>query len=57
MFMECTNSGNIGHEDQTDYVTVCIRRLAIGMTVVGAVFATLDWYQLLPSLPVTAVGL
>ena len=38
-------------QDQTDSVTTWIRMLVIGMMVLGAVFATLDWYEFLPQLP------
>jgi hypothetical protein len=34
--------------DEIDYVSAWILRLAIGMMVLGAVFAVLDWYELLP---------
>ena len=37
-------------QDQTDSVTTWIRMLVIGMMVLGAVFATLDWYEFLPQL-------
>ena len=39
---------------ESDYVSRWIRMLAIGMMVLGAVSATLDWFQLLPSIPPTA---
>jgi hypothetical protein len=37
--------------DEIDYVSVWILRLAIGMMVLGVVFAVLDRYELLPHLP------
>jgi hypothetical protein len=40
--------------DEMDHVSAWILRLAVGMMVLGAVFATLDWYELLPSLPAVA---
>jgi len=42
---------------EIDYVSAWILRLAIGMMVLGVVFAVLDRYQLLPQLPeATAVA-
>jgi hypothetical protein len=32
----------------TDYVSKRIRMLVIGLIVLGAAFAVLDWYELLP---------
>jgi hypothetical protein len=52
-FMGFSDESDIGL-DEIDYVSAWILRLAIGMIVVGAVFATLDWYHLLPSLPAAA---
>jgi hypothetical protein len=54
--MDSMNTGKPGRDidldrDQTDSVTTWIRLLIIGMMVLGAVFATLDWYQFLPQLP------
>ena len=40
----------------TDHVSRFIRALAIGMLVLGVVFAALDRYQLLPQLPVADAG-
>jgi hypothetical protein len=37
--------------DEIDYVSAWIMRLAIGMMVVGVVFAVLDRYELLPHVP------
>jgi hypothetical protein len=37
--------------DEIDYVSTWILRLAIGMMVLGVVFAALDRWQLLPPLP------
>jgi hypothetical protein len=37
--------------DETDYVSGWLLTLAIGMIVLGTVFAVLDWCDLLPSLP------
>jgi hypothetical protein len=37
-----------------DHVSAFIRVLAIGMTVLGVAFATLDRYELLPPLPEAA---
>jgi hypothetical protein len=34
--------------DEIDYVSTWIMRLAIGMMVLGVVFATLDWCDFLP---------
>jgi hypothetical protein len=42
--------------DKIDYVSAWILRLAIGMMVLGAVFAVLDRYHLLPPLPAAAVA-
>jgi len=52
-FMGFSDESDIGLDD-IDYVSAWILRLAIGMIVVGAVFATLDWCHLLPSLPAAA---
>jgi hypothetical protein len=44
---------DIGFEHaEADYVSRCIRLLAVGMIVLGIVFAVLDRYHLLPPLPV-----
>jgi hypothetical protein len=40
--------------DETDYVSGWILSLAIGMIVLGTVFAVLDWCDLLPRLPAAA---
>jgi hypothetical protein len=37
-----------------DHVSRFIRALAIGMIVLGTVFAVLDWYGLLPQVPAAA---
>jgi hypothetical protein len=37
--------------DEIDYVSAWILRLAIGMMVLGALFAVLDRYELFPHLP------
>jgi hypothetical protein len=42
--------------DEIDYVSAWIMRLAIGMMVLGALFAVLDRYQLLPPLPAAEVA-
>jgi hypothetical protein len=42
--------------DEIDYVSAWIMRLAIGMMVLGALFAVLDRYQLLPPLPAAAAA-
>ena len=54
--MDSMNTVKLGRDidldqDQTDFVTTWIRLLVIGMMVLGAVFATLDWYEFLPQLP------
>jgi hypothetical protein len=54
--MDSMNTVKLGRDidldqDQTDSVTTWIRLLVIGMMVLGAVFATLDWYEFLPRLP------
>jgi hypothetical protein len=54
--MDSMNTVKLGRDidldqDQTDSVTTWIRMLVIGMMVLGAVFATLDWYEFLPRLP------
>ena len=41
--------------DEVDHVSAFLLRLAIGMMVVGVVFATLDWFHWLPQLQGTAV--
>ena len=41
-------------QDDTDSVTTWILTLAIGMIVLGTVFAVLDWCDLLPPLPAAA---
>jgi hypothetical protein len=46
--MESTDRRNIGL-DEFDPVSAWILRLAVGMTVLGSVFAVLDWYHLLPA--------
>jgi hypothetical protein len=43
----------IGERDETDYVSGWILSVAIGMIVLGTVFAVLDWCDLLP-LPAAA---
>jgi hypothetical protein len=45
--MGSTDRRNIGL-DEFDPVSAWILRLAVGMIVVGSVFAMLDWYHLLP---------
>jgi hypothetical protein len=45
--MGFTDESDIGL-DEIDYVSAWILRLAIGMMVLGVVFAVLDWYELLP---------
>ena len=42
--------------DEMDYVSRWILSLAIGMIVLGTVFAVLDLYDLLPPLPAAAVA-
>jgi hypothetical protein len=42
--------------DETDYVSAWILAVAIGMIVLGTVFAVLDRYDLLPPLPAAAVA-
>jgi hypothetical protein len=42
--------------DEMDHVSAWILRLAVGMMVLGAVFATLDWYELLPPSPASQVS-
>ena len=37
--------------DEIDYVSAWILRLAVGMMVLGVVFAVLDRFELLPQLP------
>ena len=54
--MDSMNTVNPGREigierDETDYVSGWILSLAIGMIVLGTVFAVLDWCDLLPPLP------
>jgi hypothetical protein len=51
--MEFSNIVKSGREisieqDEADYVSRWILRLAIGMMVLGVVFAVLDRYELLP---------
>jgi hypothetical protein len=58
--MDSMNTVNPGREigierDETDYVSGWILSLAIGMIVLGTVFAVLDWCDLLPPLPAAAV--
>ena len=58
--MDSMNTVKLGRDidldqDQADSVTTWIRMLVIGMMVLGAVFATLDWCDLLPPLPAAAV--
>jgi hypothetical protein len=38
-------------ERETDHVSRWLLRVAISMIVLGTVFALLDWYDLLPSVP------
>jgi hypothetical protein len=45
-----------GGLDEIDYVSAWILRLAIGMMVLGVVFAVVDRYQLLPPLPAATVA-
>jgi hypothetical protein len=45
--MGFTDQRDIGL-DEIDYVSAWILRLAIGMMVLGSVFAALDRYELLP---------
>jgi hypothetical protein len=45
--MGFTDQRDIGL-DEIDYVSAWLRRLAFGMMVLGVVFATLDWCDLLP---------
>jgi len=45
--MGFTDESDIGL-DEIDYVSAWILRLAIGMMVLGVVFAVLDRYELLP---------
>jgi len=40
--------------DETDYVSAWILALAVGMIVLGTMFAVLDWCDLLPPLPAAA---
>jgi hypothetical protein len=48
---------SIGIErDETDYVSAWILALAVGMIVLGTVFAVLDLCDLLPPLPAAAVA-
>ena len=54
-FMRFTDESGIGL-DETDHVSAWILRLAVGMMVLGAVFATLDWYEFLPPSPATQVS-
>jgi hypothetical protein len=42
--------------DEIDYVSAWILRLAVGMMVLGAMFAVLDRYHLLPPPPAAAVA-
>ena len=54
--MDSMNTVKLGRDidvdqDQTNSVTTWIRLLVIGMMVLGAVFATLDWSELLTSAP------
>jgi hypothetical protein len=43
--------------DEFDRVSSWILRLAAGMIVLGAVFAVLDWYHLLPRAGTVVAGL
>ena len=55
--MEFTDERDIGIErGETDYVSAWILALAVGMIVLGTVFAVLDWCDLLPPLPAAAVA-
>jgi hypothetical protein len=55
--MEFTDERDIGLErDETDYVSAWILALAVGMIVLGTVFAVLDLCDLLPPLPAAAVA-
>jgi hypothetical protein len=42
--------------DEIDYVSAWLLRLAVGMMVLGAVFAVLDRVHLLPRLPAEATA-
>jgi hypothetical protein len=42
--------------DEIDYISAWFLRLAIDMMVLGALFAVLDRYQLLPPLPAAEVA-
>jgi hypothetical protein len=57
--MEFNDGRETGFDQaNTDDISVWIRMLAIGMIVIFVVFATLDWYDLLPPLPsATAAGI
>jgi hypothetical protein len=52
--MGSTDKRDIGL-DEFDHVSAWILRLAVGMIVLGSVFAVLDWYHLLP--PAAVAGL
>jgi hypothetical protein len=43
-----TDAHKVDHRSETDHVSRWIRMLAIGMMVLGAVFAVLDGCELLP---------
>jgi hypothetical protein len=50
--MDFANERNISLDQAgTDYVSKCIRMIAVGMMVLGVLFAVLDRYELLPQLP------
>jgi hypothetical protein len=46
---------SVGHT-APDHVSRFIRALAVGMIVLGTLFAVLDWCDLLPPLPAAAVA-
>jgi hypothetical protein len=50
--MEFTDERDIGIErDETDYVSAWILALAVGMIVLGTLFAVLDRYQFFDHFP------
>jgi len=56
-FMEFTDERDSGLDHaNTDDVSAWIRMLAIAMIVIFVVFATLEWCDLLPSLPAATVA-
>jgi hypothetical protein len=55
--MEFTDELDIGIErDEMDYVSRWILSFAIGMIVLGTVFAVLDWCDLLPAAAVAGTA-